>query len=479
MEATLPVRRKPTLPPLHLDPAIPNQALRVRSALRAAIIDGLMAPGFRLPSSRELSVRLGIGRNMIVAAYEHLASDGLIETRHGSGTYVTAGLPPAPTIARAPQIGLSFGRKLPFTLGQTHVDPDFMARLASATRRHIARADPSDLAYGDPRGTLRLRRQIAEFLAVTRGIRCDPDCVMVTNGTQHGLRICADALLSVGDQVWFEDPGYGLSRATLAASGAQPIAVPVDARGLDVAAGLLAAPGARGVYVTPSHQFPTGTHMGMERRAALIDWAEGAGAWIFEDDYDSEFSYSGPPLTALAGLSPGRVIYLGTFAKTLFPGLRLGWAVIPPETLGKVIQARAAIDRFTPSFMQDAVADLMADGTVATHLRRNLRRYRAHRDLVAGIIAAQAQGVLTAEVPEHGLHMIAQLRADLPAGLAGDIRHASGVSAVLLSEARMQPGGPEGFVLGFSGYEAAELEAAATSLAQAAARLGAGAQPQG
>lgn len=458
-------------PPLRLDPAIPNQALRVRDGLRAAILDGLLAPGYRLPSSRELSVELGIGRNAIVAAYEHLMSDGLIEARHGAGTYVSTRLPSPPVVPAAPDLSLAFGRRPPFALGQTHVEPAFLSRLAAAARRRIAGASPADLAYGDPRGSPHLRRRIADFLAANRGIRCDPDCVIVVSGMQHGLRLCAEALLAPGDPVWFEDPGYGTARNAVAAAGTRPVPVPVDADGLDVAAGIAKEPRARAAHVTPSHQFPTGVRMGMERRVALIEWAQAAGGWIFEDDYDSEYRYSGPPLTALAGLSPGRVIYLGTFAKTLFPGLRLGYLVAPPETLAALLKARAAIDRFTPVFLQDAVADLMADGTIAAQLRRNLRRYRAARDLVAGIVATLSDGALCPDNGDHGLHMIARLRDDLPAGLAHAIRREAGVEAVLLSETRMEPGPGEGFVLGFSGHDEGALRSAATALATTARRL--------
>lgn len=471
MATTSRSRSSSSLPPIRLDPTISNQALRVRSGLRTAILNGLLAPGCRLPSSRELAAQLGIGRNAIVAAYEHLMSDGLIEARHGSGTYVSTHLPAAPSVSTAPHLTLTFGRRQPFALGQTHVEPAFLSRLAAATRRHVAGANLAELAYGDPRGSPRLRRQIADFLAVKRGIRCDPDCVVVVSGTQHGLRLCADALLAAGDPVWLEDPGYGVSRTTLAAAGARPVPVPVDARGLDVAAGMAREPRAKAAYVTPSHQFPIGVRMAMDRRVALIEWAETADAWIFEDDYDSEYRYSGPPLTALAGLSPGRVIYLGTFAKTLFPGLRLGYLVAPFEILEMVLKARAAVDRFTPPFMQDAVADLMADGTIAAQQRRNLRRYRAARDLVVETIGSESKGLLRPDTPDHGLHMIAWLREDLDPGLAPAIRQEAGVETLLLSETRLEPGAGEGFLLGFSGYEPEALRAAATALATAARRL--------
>lgn len=462
-------RRLP-VPPLTLDASIASPALRLHAALRLAILGGRLAGGERLPSSREMAAGLAMGRNQVVAAYEHLMSDGLIEGRHGSGTYVAAGLPvaagalPVPALPPVPR----HGRRLPFALGQTDVDPDFLVRLGAAVRRHIAGAGPEALAYGDPRGDLRLREEVAAFLAAGRGLRCDPGCVVVTSGTQHGLRLSLEALLGRGDGVWMEDPGYGTSRATLRMAGMEPRPVPVDAQGLDVAAGRRAAAGARAALVTPSHQFPTGVVMSMERRAALIDWAGQAGAWIIEDDYDSEFRYSGPPLTALAGLAPDRVIYLGTFAKTLFPGLRLGYMVVPPAVLERVLAARAGIDRFAAPFLQQAVAGLMADGSIARQLRRNLRRYRAARDLVAVTLERASAGRLAVDLPEQGLHLTTRLPSGTDPALAAAIREASGVEAVLLSETRELPGAREGFVLGFSGHAPADLEAAATALGRAA-----------
>jgi GntR family transcriptional regulator/MocR family aminotransferase len=454
--------------PLRLDPAIRNQALRVYHALRAAIVDGLLAPGTQLPSTRVLGAQLAIGRNTIVAAYEHLLSDGLLEARHGSGTYVASHLPPPPPEAPAVRIHVPSAMPRPFALGQTHVEPVLLSGLAAAARRHIADAHAAELSYGDPRGSPNLRHRIAEFLAISRGIRCDPAHIIVVSGTQHGLRLCADALLSRGDAVWFEDPGYGVSRATLSAAGARPVPVPVDSEGLDIPVGIAREPRAKAIYVTPSHQFPTGVTLSMARRVALLDWAERSGAWVFEDDYDSEFRYSGPPLTALAGLSPGRVIYIGTFAKTLFPALRIGYLALPPAVLDPVLWARAAIDRFPPAFMQDALADLMANGAVARHLRRARRRYRDARDLVAGILRAESGGVLQPTVPEQGLHMIVRLRRGLGSQAGAAIREKAKVEAILLSEVRTMSEGDEGLIVGFSGYGADTLAAAAKRLAAAA-----------
>lgn len=326
-------------------------------------------------------------------------------------------------------------------------------------------ATAADLGYGDPRGSEALRRQIAIHVAASRGIRCDPSCIVIVNGMQQGIRLCADALLHAGDLVWVEDPGYPATRTTLTAAGMRLVPVPVDEQGLDVAAGRRLVPRAKAVYVTPSHQFPTGVTMRMERRIALLAWARNSGAWVLEDDYDSEFRYAGPPLTALAGIDGGdRVIYIGTFSKTLFAGLRLAYLVLPPAAATRVMKARAAHDRFPPSIMGDAVADLMASGALATHIRRMRARYRLARDAVSEALQRAAGESLRVVVPGQGLHMLAYLRAGLPRDAAARIRSIARIDAWLVSETRLVRSRHDGFVLGFSGHDIRELTAAAHRL---------------
>jgi len=247
------------------------------------------------------------------------------------------------------------------------------------------------------------------------------------------------------------------------------VPVPVDAEGLDVRAGEKRAPAAKAAYVTPSHQFPTGVSMTMVRRIALVEWARSAKAWLLEDDYDSEFRYGGPPLTALAGIGGGdRVIYLGTFSKTLGAGLRLAYMVLPPAALDAVIAVREGHDRFPPSFMAGAVADLMANGFVADHIRRMRRRYRAGRDAAVAALESAAGDALKIVSPQQGLHLLALLPEGLPADAAGKIRAQAQVESWLLSETRLKATGADGFILGFGGHDAAELTAAATALGRAA-----------
>ncbi|NPV25459.1 PLP-dependent aminotransferase family protein [Bradyrhizobium aeschynomenes] len=453
--------------PIRLDRAIRGQSQQVHAALRSGIVDGLLAPGLRLPSSRALAEQLGVRRNAIVAAYEALLSDGLVEARHGAGTYVAAQLPAPQAAAPAAELEIRIPPRRPFALGCTLVDPGLLKRLAAASRRRIAHAAPDELGYGDPRGSLHLRTRIAHYLAANRGVRCDPSCILIVSGTQHGLRLCIDALLAPGDAVWFEDPGYVASRHTLSATGAKLVPVPVDGEGIVVSAGEKAWARAKAAYVTPSHQFPTGVAMSMARRIALLEWARKAGAYIFEDDYDSEYRFAGPPLTALAGIGGERVIYLGTFAKTLFAGLRLGYLVVPPALMARVVAARAAQDRFPPAFMQEALADLMADGVIAAHMRRMRPRYRQARDVIAEALGKHAKGSLELSAPAQGLHLLATLPPGAPRGVARLIRERADIECRLLSDARIVQRGPDGFILGYAGFPPKDLADAARRLGRA------------
>jgi GntR family transcriptional regulator/MocR family aminotransferase len=454
--------------PVNLDPSIRNQALRVHAALRSAIIDGLLQPGLKLPSSRSLADQLGVRRNTIVSAYEHLASDGLIDAQHGSGTYVADRLPAQPAAGNSMPVRVTTPRREPFELGHTDVDASILRRLASSSRKRIAAATEDELGYGDPRGSAHLRTQIARHLAASRGVRCDPECIVIVSGTQMAIRLCADALLAPGDRVWIEDPGYYATHATLRAAGMRLVPVRVDAEGLDVEHGSRAAGVAKAVCVTPSHQFPTGVSMSMRRRIALTDWARAAQAWIIEDDYDSEFRYGGPPLTALAGLASDRVLYVGTFTKILFASLRLAYAVLPATVIARVVAARATHDRFPPRFMQDAVADLIADGTLAAHIRRMRSRYRRLRDEVVGALQESAGEALNFRVPDQGLHILARLPHGHPKDAARRIRETAGVATKLLSETRVAQRTADGFILGFSGHDVEDLKSAARRLGRAA-----------
>jgi GntR family transcriptional regulator/MocR family aminotransferase len=251
---------------------------------------------------------------------------------------------------------------------------------------------------------------------------------MLTSGTQHALRIVLSAILKPGDPIWCEDPGYPAARRAIEHCGHRPVAIPVDASGLRVAKGRALAPSARAAYVTPSHQFPLGVQMSMTRRLELLDWARDAHAFVFEDDYDSEFRYDGAPLLSLAGIDHlRRVVYIGTFAKTLFPGLRIGYCALPEQLVGPVTPARAALDRYPGTLLEGAVADMLNSGAFAANLRRVRGLYREARDALASTLTAASDGKLSVPVPSQGLHLVARFDPSTDPLAASRAKAAAGI----------------------------------------------------
>jgi GntR family transcriptional regulator / MocR family aminotransferase len=326
---------------------------------------------------------------------------------------VARALPPT---ARAFRAGLPGLDAFPFAL---------WARLVARRARRLA-ATSGLLDYADPAGYRPLREAIAAHLGATRAVRCEPEQVLVVAGSQHGLDLAARVLLDPGDRVWIEDPGYLGARGALVGAGARLVPVPVDDEGLSVSAGERLAPDARLAYVTPSHQYPLGVAMSLARRLALLDWAGRADAWLLEDDYDSTYRYAGRPLAALQGLDrDGRVVYLGTFSKVLFPGLRLGYVVVPPDLVEAFAAARALVDRHPPALDQLVLADFMAEGHFGRHLRRTRALYAERQATLVEEAGRHLDGRLEVAPAEAGMHLVGWL----PAG--HDDRHASARAAAL------------------------------------------------
>jgi GntR family transcriptional regulator/MocR family aminotransferase len=313
-----------------------------------------------------------------------------------------------------------------------------------------------------------LRVAIADHLLSARGLRCDPDQIMLASGTQHLLRIVLSAVLKPGDRIWCEDPGYPAARNAIEHCGHRPVPVPVDASGLCVARGRTLAPHARAAYVTPSHQFPLGVQMSMTRRLELLDWAGDADAFVFEDDYDSEFRYDGAPLLSLAGIDHlRRVIYMGTFAKTLFPGLRIGYCALPERLVEPVTTARAAFDRFPGTLLEGAVADMLNSGAFAANLRKVRGLYREARDALASTLSTASEGRLSVPVPSQGLHLVARFDPSTEPLVAAQAKAVAGVEGWLLAETYRRARPLPGFVLGFSGHHIPQMIASAEKLAKA------------
>ncbi|MEI4484680.1 PLP-dependent aminotransferase family protein [Frigidibacter sp. MR17.14] len=447
-----------------LVPVLPQDGprrLALYRALRGLIETGALPSGTKLPTTRDLAARFAIARGAAVAAFEMLVAEGFAEARTGAGTFVAGRVPLLrPPSAPVPAAERPRPEVFPAALGAAMPDRVSAEAFRRLLLRHATRPVAGQFHYGDPQGNRSLREAIAAYLGTARGVRCDPGQIVITSGSQQALDLVLRGVLAPGAQVWLEDPGYGQARAAVLGAGLAPVPVPVGPEGLEVAAGIAAAPAARAAYVTPSHQFPLGVALSMRGRLALLDWAAAAGAWVIEDDYDSEFRYAGPPLAAMQGMDgAGRVIYVGTFSKALYPGLRTGYLVLPAPLLDPVLRLRDRTDRYPPVLTEAPLADFLAEGHFSRHLVRARRRVRGARD---ALVAALAEGPLSALPPDQGLHLIARGPVDEARLLS--LAQAAGLGGRALGPMHLGPVRDTGLVLGFSGGSADVLAAAARRL---------------
>jgi GntR family transcriptional regulator/MocR family aminotransferase len=436
-----------------------------------------------------LATELGVSRNTVTLAYDQLVAEGYLQGRPRSGMQVAAAVPPrvvpkppraagarphqpprvsarGRAIASASMPGLAWAGSPPepFRPGVPALD-HFPLRLWSRlVHRRLRRAPP--LGYGDPAGYAPLRAAIAEYVSAARGARCVADQVIVVNGSQQGVDLAARVLLDSGDEVWMEDPGYPGARAALLAAGATLVPVPVDQEGLRVAHGEWAAPRARMAYVSPSHQFPLGATMSASRRLELLRWASQAGAWILEDDYDSEFRYSTRPLASLQGMDQdGRVVYIGTFSKTLVPALRLGYLIVPPESAHAFRAVRAACDRHSPVLDQAVLADFMTEGHFARHVRRMRDLYAERQGVLVDAIQRSLGDRLEARATGAGMHLVGWLEdGSDDAAVSARLREA-GIEAPPLSRYGLLRPARGGLLLGWAGYTPEAIEKSVERLA--------------
>jgi GntR family transcriptional regulator/MocR family aminotransferase len=317
-----------------------------------------------------------------------------------------------------------------------------------------------------------LREAIAAHIGIARGVRCTPDQIIITAGTQGALDLAVRTLLDPADIAWIENPGYFGARGALRSAGVQLIPVPVDAKGLDVEAGRRRAPEARLAFVTPSHQFPTGVTMSLSRRLALLDWAKRSRAWILEDDYDSEYRYGGRPLDALHALDQdGRVIYIGTFSKLLFPALRLGYLVAPRDLVTPLLATRRFIDVHMPILEQMALADFLSEGHFARHLRRMIPQYRRRRDCLYHELSAKLGGLLDSSLPEAGMELTGWLPPGTDDRRAADLAEEVGITVAPVSRFSLTPLPRGGLIFGFAGMNEEGIRRGVQDLAAALSRL--------
>jgi GntR family transcriptional regulator/MocR family aminotransferase len=456
--------------------------------LRSAILSGTLRPDTKLPSTRKLAAQLAVSRSAVVSAFEQLLAEGYTFGKKGAGTYITPDLPepfaaihgrkkrPASSVKTAAsphRLGdfadvTSQSDERPFNLGRTLVD----ARTAELWRKLSARSlrafGRHHLGYADPHGMPELRKSVCDYLRAARAVRCEPEQIIITAGTQQAIDIVTRVMQGPDKEVWIEDPGYALTRLALVAAGARVCPIPVDRFGINVAEGIRRAPKARAVFITPSHQFPKGVVLSMARRLELLAWAREQGAWIVEDDYASEFRYGGRPLASLQGLDETeRVIYIGTLNKALFPGLRLGYAVVPASLARAFVSARYLMDRQPSSLCQEVVAAFMAEGHFTAHLRRMRELYRGQRDALVAALRRRLGDQLTVDPPDQGMHLVAYTRRGLSDVAIERAAREHDVVVRAMSRLYVETRPQSALMLGFSGYPRQIIAPAVARLARA------------
>jgi len=455
----------------------------------AAILKRQLRAGQRVPSSRALALELRVSRIPVLNAYSQLLAEGYFETRFGSGTFVSSSLPDPgtllghdvlvstktgsghrsvsrrstllPSYKPAPWIN-KWGAFIVGQLAFEHFPFQIWSRLLN---RHVRNVRVSSLHYGDPMGSEGFRTAISGYLRTARAVNCEASQIMIVSGSQQALDLSARVLFDPGDRVWIEEPGYSLAQRVFAMAGCHLVPVPIDAEGLDVAAGIKRSPGARAAFVTPSHQFPLGVTMSASRRLQLLDWAHHSGAWIIEDDYDNEYRYETMPIASLQGMDRNsRVIYIGTFSKTLFPSLRLGYIVIPLGLVNRFLAVRQVMDVYPPHLYQDVLQDFIEEGHFARHVRRTRLLYSERRSALVEAIRKEFGTSVEILGAEAGMHLV----ATLPKGLHDHpIAEQAGLQNVWLwplSSCYLGRTPRQGFILGFGSTTPREIPKAVARL---------------
>ncbi len=440
--------------------------------LRSAILEGRLAAGARLPSSRDFARQYGLSRGTVVSVLERLQADGYVTSRVGFGTWVNrveaprpvrqATTPPAyvhrviSTYKRPqPWVDLAFAKGVrPFRIGVPGINEfpsEVWGRIAASRARNFRSWLKKE---ADRRGYRPLREAIAEYLRTSRGVRCAAEQIVIVSGIQQALDLLARLLLKRGDRIWMEDPGYFGAGIAFDNARARIVAVAVDHEGLSVSAGIRISPNAKGAYVTPAHQFPLCVTMSLERRLALLSWAARAGAFVIEDDYDSEYRFEGAPVPALQSLdNHSSVIFIGSFSKTLFPALRVGYVILPDPLIDPFVSLRYRTDFRNSSFDQAVLCDFIVDGHFARHLRR-MRNLYAER--LATLMEGAKQhlgGLLEISNVRAGLYTIGYLKNEMTSRQAEKLAAAQGIEVLAVDRCTLRRPDPKALLLGFGGFD--------------------------
>jgi GntR family transcriptional regulator / MocR family aminotransferase len=460
---------------------------QIYESFRSSIIRGGLRPGELVLSTRSLARNLRISRLPVLNAYSQLLAEGYFESRVGSGTFIASSLPRridaqstkyAPSASRRkrsisghaatlpPYERPSWAESLgPFQVGQPDLHKFPIEIWLKLVARYSRRMRVKALQYGDAMGLPHLREAIAAYVRTSRGVRCEAEQIMIVSGSQQALDLATRVLLDAGTAAWVEEPGYWLVHRVLQAAGCRAVPVPVDPNGLVVATGIKLNRKARAAFVTPSHQYPLGVTMSATRRLELLEWAQRAGAWIIEDDYDSEYRFDSMPIASLQGLdSNERVIYIGTFSKIMFPSLRLGYIVIPPDLVERFAAMRQVLDLCPPHLTQAVMADFIREGHFARHIRRMRPIYAERRRVLVGELERELGDQLEIVGDEAGMHLATFLAGNrndraIAAKAAQQSLCLSSLSSLYLGSASRR-----GFVLGFGNTKANDISQAVRHL---------------
>ncbi|PYS49205.1 MAG: PLP-dependent aminotransferase family protein [Acidobacteria bacterium] len=453
--------------------------LQIYESFRSRIVRRELRPGQLVPSTRQLARELRVSRFPVLNAYAQLLAEGYFESRTGAGTFIASSLPEEPAtksrkaVAKpAPRLRAIATRAAilpryqnpsgtnglgPFQVGHPELEAFPLKTWSKLVARHSRNMRLGDLLYADAMGLKSLREVIAVYLRTSRAVRCEAEQIMIVGGSQQALDITARVLFDAGTSVWVEEPGYWLAHHVLKSAECEVVPVPVDSEGLDVAAGINLSPQARAVFVAPSHQYPLGVTMSATRRFQLLEWAERAGSWIIEDDYDSEYRYESAPISSLQGLDTNsRVIYIGTFSKVLFPSLRLGYVVIPPDLVDRFAVVRQAADLCPPPINQAVLTEFIREGHFARHIRKMRQVYAERRRVLVREIEREIPAC-TIVGGEAGMHLTILIDCEvsdteIAAKAAERKLWLSALSLSYVGDAARR-----GFVLGFGNARASEI----------------------
>lgn len=463
-------------------------------AIKELILSGQLQAGKKIPSSRTLSEMMSISRNSVLSGLDRLIDEGYLQTRKGSGTYVTSiipddvieiksSLPPAPTKHEQhneninPQVDVIkeiWDRTLPYAghhmtfnigVGCTDLFPyELWGRLSGRIWRQFRH---QDWKLNQPQGYLPLRQAISKYVRTTRGLHCRDEQVLIVNGTQQAINLAAQVLLQKGDEIWLDEPGYDGALGAFSAFGAKVHPVSSDKQGMDIEAAILHWPQAKMMFTSPSHQFPLGGTLSLARRMALLDWAAEKQMWIFEDDYNSEFRYTSQPLPALQGLDKHqRVIYAGSFSKMMFPGFHIGFLVIPESLTESFKIAKYYTDTRTPYLDQAILASFISQGHYARHVRRIRKACHERQQVMLEAIQTYLADIMVAEPLDSGIHLVCWLAADIRESVVIEHCRKVGLGAQPLSRYCQKPPERQAILLGFAAHAPDEIVAGIKKLAQ-------------